>query len=427
MLETVRDTYGNTAATGYTINWFSDCAVGGSDAFLASPFFTTMKPIDLLTERGCKVDLLVRLCSITRPPILRQAMSRSNVRVRYYTDRDFHAKLYIIGDTALVGSANLTDAGLMTNREASVVLSKDRDAGFGDLLSLYEMFWTGAETLTSEIMLQYEAAYRLIGNPTEENEFQKTLEKFVPRAIVPSAKVGSDKVSKERAFLQKYHRKYDEALIPAFQEVGSVFGETGQRRPEFADQDLVIEIGRFLGWCRLVKAPGDQWAETPLAPPTQRRERIIEAIQEWVISTDTRAGDVYDADREVSRIERLREALASPESISSLTYDELFDALLGVHAFNDRLRHVSGGVAGLKRQFAENPLDRIKETLTYLVHGKGLSLERAYDCIQNERWKLVGFGEACVMETLGWMDPNRPPINGRTIKALRYLGFDVHD
>lgn len=41
--------------------------------------------------------------------------------------------------------------------------------------------------------------------------------------------------------------------------------------------------------------------------------------------------------------------------------------------------------------------------------------------------KLAGFGEACVMELLGWMDAERPPINGRTIKALRFLGFDVTD
>lgn len=29
------------------------------------------------------------------------------------------------------------------------------------------------------------------------------------------------------------------------------------------------------------------------------------------------------------------------------------------------------------------------------------------------------------MELLGWVAPGYPPINGRTIKALRFLGFDV--
>jgi len=164
---TLRDTYGNTAATGYTINWFSHCTSVACDAYLASPFFTTEEPIELLTKRGCTVYLLVRLCSTTTPAALRKVLKNPLVRVRYYTDRGFHAKLYIVGSVALVGSANLTDAGLKTNREVSVVLRKDEDSGFGDLVSLYDMFWSSAETLTLDILAQYEQAFRLIGLPKE--------------------------------------------------------------------------------------------------------------------------------------------------------------------------------------------------------------------------------------------------------------------
>lgn len=423
----LRDSYGNTASSGYTINWFSHCTAVACDAYLASPFFTTEEPIELLTQRGCTVHLLVRLCSITTPTVLRKVLRNPLVRVRYYTDRGFHAKLYIVGNVALVGSANLTDSGLKTNREVSVVLRKDENSGFGDLVSLYNMFWSSAETLTPDILTQYEQAFCLIGSPKEEAEFQAKLETLVPAARVPSAKVGSEKVSKERAFLQKYHRKYDEQLIPAFREVEAIFEEFGQRRPEFEGDDPLIEIGRFLGWSRLVQAPGDTWKETSLANPTERRRRVLSSLHAWGTSTDTKAGDMYDADKETSRIRRLREAMASPDTIAALSYDELFEALIGVHAFNDRLRHVAGGASGLKAQFGENSLPRIKATLIHLLHGPGVALNRAYDCIQNEQWKLSGFGEACVMELLGWLDPNRPPINGRTVKALRFFGFDVHD
>ena len=423
----LRDSYGNTASTGYTINWFSHCTSAACDAYLASPFFTTEEPIDLLTKRGCTVHLLVRLCSITTPTVLRKALRNPLVRVRYYTDRGFHAKLYIVGNVALVGSANLTDSGLKTNREVSVVLRKDEDDGFGDLVSLYEMFWSSAETLTPDILTQYELAFRLIGAPKEEAEFQAKLEILVPAARVPTARIGSEKVSKERAFLQKYHRKYDEQLIPAFRAVETIFREFGQRRPEFEGEDQLIEIGRFLGWSRLVQAPGEMWKETSLAEPNERRRRVLASLHTWLTSTDTKAGDMYDAEKETGRIRRLREAMASPETVAALSYDDMFEALIGVHAFNDRLRHVSGGVGGLKAQFAENPLPRIKATLSHLLYGSGVTLNRAYDCIQNEQWKLSGFGEACVMELLGWLDPNRPPINGRTIKALRFFGFDVHD
>lgn len=203
------------------------------------------------------MSLLVRLCSITKPSMLRLALADPRVTVRYYTDRQFHAKLYIIDDVALVGSANLTEAGLTTNREVSVMLKKGRDDGFDDLLPMFSTFWSYADTLTSDVCAQYEAAFKVIGGPQEEANFQKHLEKFVPRVDVPSAKVGSDKVSKERAFIRAYRRKYDEQLIPAFREVEAIFAAFGQRRPEFADSDPIIELGRFLGWTRLVKAPGD--------------------------------------------------------------------------------------------------------------------------------------------------------------------------
>jgi hypothetical protein len=427
MMGGLRECYGNTSTTGYTIDWFNHCTKQASEAYLASPFFTTAEAVNILTKRGCNVHLLVRLCSITTPTALREVLKYPNVRVRYYTDREFHAKLYIAGDVALVGSANLTDTGLKRNREASVVLHRERDLAFDELVALFTMFWSSAETLTTDILTQYELAFRQIGDPNEDANFQKILEGFVPKAEVPNAKVGSERVSKERAFLQHYHRKYDEELIPAFREVEAIFADFGQRRAEFDGEDPIIEIGRFLGWARLVNAPGDAWQATSIAEAPERRGRVISNLQGWVMSSDTTAGDMYYADQEVGRINRLKSEMGGPDTIAALSYDDLFEALIGVHAFYDRLRHVKGGLPGLKAQFEENGLPRIKATLTHLLHGPGVALNRAYDCIRNEQWKLSGFGEAGVMELLGWMDPQRPPINGRTVKALRFFGFDVRD
>lgn len=424
----LRDTYGNSAASGYTINYFSVNAPGASEAFLASPFFSTFEPISTLTARGCKVKLLVRLCSITTPAVLRLALADPLVTVRYYTSRSFHAKLYIIDDTALVGSANLTSSGLMTNREVSVVLRKGRDPGFDALPAMFNLFWDYADVLTREMCDLCEQAFRTIGKAKEEEDFQAFLEKLVPASTPPSAKVGSEIVSKQRSFLQGLRRKYDEELIPAFREVAQVFEETGERRREFANGNPEIELGRFLGWLRIAHAPGDSWVHTALADKTERRARIVRFLTDWIAVEDPTAGDMFDANKEVANIERLQSAFASPQSIERLGYDALFDALVSVHAFYDRLRFVSGGLPGLRIDFAErNTLAAIKDTLTYLLHGRGTALERAYDCIYDERRRLGGFGEACVMELLGWMDDNRPPINGRTVKALRFLGFDVKE
>lgn len=48
------------------------------------------------------------------------------------------------------------------------------------------------------------------------------------------------------------------------------------------------------------------------------------------------------------------------------------------------------------------------------------------NCIFNPEYKLNEFGRSAVQELLGWVNKEGIPIcNGRTVKALRYLGFNV--
>ena len=110
----------------------------------------------------------------------------------------------------------------------------------------------------------------------------------------------------------------------------------------------------------------------------------------------------------------------------------MFDYLTGCHAFLERLRFVSkdfgeelDGVERLRVSFqTDNKFADVVRTVDYLLSGPGDAIERAYDCIYG-RYKLKGFGEACVMELLGWGDPERPPFNNRSIRGIRLLGFDV--
>jgi hypothetical protein len=421
----VRDLYANSKSFGFTLEFFEQRAKRAREAFLAAPFCSSYRAIGLLTKAGCEVRLLVRLCSITTPRVLRQALDDPLVTVRYYTGRDFHPKFYIIDDVALVGSANLTDAALTTNSELSIVLQKDRDPAFGELPSLANWLWDGADSLTDDILVRYEQAFRQIGNPIEETNFQRILHGFVDPVVPPSPKVGSEIVSKRRSFLQSFRRRYDERLIPAFGEVRNVFLEDGRRRPEFRGGHVDIELSRFLGWLRIVHAPGDTWRDSRKLEREQRENRVRQFLPEWHSAGDIAVGDMIYAERELGNIARIRDAFRSSEAISSLSYEEIFDALTGCHAFHDMLRFVGGGLDGLRVDFARrNSLQAIKSTLTHLLHGPSGSLERAYDVIYGGQ-KLQRFGESCTMELLGWMEQGRPPINGRTIKALTFLGFET--
>jgi|JI10StandDraft_1071094.scaffolds.fasta_scaffold285603_1 hypothetical protein len=421
-----RPLYANTRELGFTSSFFEEAAPSAKFAFLACPFFTFYEPIKRLTDAKCHVRLLVRLCEITAPDALQQALNDERVRVRYFTSKDFHAKFYVVDDQALVGSANLTSDGMQKNREVSVVLRRDMDEAFQELTGLFEELWNTADVLNAEVLAHYKEAHQANRSASSDDAFDQHLSKYLDLCAPTTIRVSSSIKSRRRTFLQDFRQRYDEALLPAFREVLRHFVRDGRRRPELATGDLEIELSRFLGWVRVEHAAGETWSEQPLLSETDRSAKIEALLNEWHAARDIESGDMINVDREVENIAGLRDTLRDPDRLQSLSYAAIFQALTACHAFYEMLRFSAGGLPGLSADFAErNSLDKIKETLTYLVHGGGSSLERAYDCIFDPTYRLGRFGEACVMELLGWMDEERPPINGRTIKALRYLGFDV--
>ena len=69
----------------------------------------------------------------------------------------------------------------------------------------------------------------------------------------------------------------------------------------------------------------------------------------------------------------------------------MYEVLCGCDTFCDILVFVSGGLPGLKADFASrNSLTEIQRTVSYLIQGKGLMLERAYD--YDEKWRPCRFG-----------------------------------
>lgn len=422
----LRDVYANSRSSGFTISFFSTAGHGAMDALLASPFYSAYSAVEALSQLGCRVKLLVRLCETTTPDALRKAFQDPNVTVRYYTDRRFHAKLYIIGDSALVGSANLTDAGLNANREVSVVLQRGRDAAFEELPGLYDLLWDSADTLTESVLERYEKAFKTERGGRSDEDFDRKLRNYIDSCEPPNIRVGSEDVSHRRSFLQTFRRKYDELLHPAFTEVRDAFLAAGEHRPEFDTDRIDVEISRFLGWLRVVHAPSESWNDTPLLSRSERAAKLESYRKAWLAAPEVSASDMIQVEGEVDNIRAIESAFMSEEAIDALSYDDLFDVLTGCHAFREMLRFTRGGLEGLRQDFKQrNSLESIKKCLTHLALGTGDPIERAYDCIYDERYRLSRFGEACVMELLGWVEPSYPPINGRTIKALRFLGFDV--
>jgi hypothetical protein len=236
--------------------------------------------------------------------------------------------------------------------------------------------------------------------------------------------VGGKRPTSEKVFLESYRRTYQE-FLSAYHEVETIYRSFDKRQRPDEFVPLRIEIDQFFSFVRGKYATGDTYKHQPLREGEDRREFLRFRIEEWFGQRWE-----YLDDHIVKNIPRIINRLGTASSIQAATMDEIIDALEVCHSFHDRLRFYPGGTEGLWKDFAkDNDLAQIKKVLLYLLHGtEDDFITRMGTCIFDEGYHLHHIGRSIVQELLGWVNKENIPIcNGRTVKALRYLGFNVVD
>ena len=186
-----------------TLNFFMLNASSAPAAQLACPFFTSPEPLQLLRDAGCKnIRLIVRLCAVTSPRALHAAKAMPNTSIRYFTSDAFHAKFYILGNKAMLGSANLTDAGLKANREISITLDA-ADETFDELPAYFDELWEAASVLTDAALERFASWHRSHG-ATAQSDVIDGIEPSSPVTI----NVATHARSRERTYLETFRREY---------------------------------------------------------------------------------------------------------------------------------------------------------------------------------------------------------------------------
>lgn len=387
---------------------------------LACPFFSNSSLVRDTLKRGCSVKLIVRLTAATRPDELAEVLNL-HAAVRYFTSSRFHAKLYIFGnDVALVGSANLTDSGVQSNREVCVGVERE-DPRFDQLVQLFQAYWDDAQVLDREALGRFRAicnANKISGEAALETEIKNALGDVSPGGGVL---VGGPVKSREQVYLDDYKRGYQGFLL-AFRKLKGIYGEFNQRQQPEDVVPLRIEIDQFFSFIRETFAQGDTYQAMPLlhGPELDRNARTY--IERWF------AQRWRYLDENIPRnYANISMGLGTPEKIASADYDGLLDSLMVCHAFRETLRFHKGAEPALRRDFMrDNTQVQVKKTLTYLLFGQDDFISRMGNCIFNPEYALSWFGRSCVQETFGWVNSEDIPIcNGRTVKSMRFLGFDV--
>lgn len=419
----MRRIYSNGPDKDFVINPFNRLISGSGRLFVAAPYVTKTDELARAAHAGKSIDLLVGLNPSTSPEALSAVHGLPNLRIRYYTRR-FHAKIYLADQVAMVGSSNLTNGGLISNREATIWLDRDEDADATDeLRTLFVELWDSARVLTTEKLNDFRLAVDSLLRTGPDPD--ALIENAVGKAEPVNINVASKKKTAERIFLDALQRQVNEQYRPAFEEVTNLLRENHFRRSELADVGIANETNRFLNWVRLTYAPGDEtWQATPRRTQEERRAEILRLGGEWSVTDKNQIPNNY-----FDWLYQVQTVFGAPAAIEAASKDTLTQGLLSLHAFSEQTRFVKGGTTALPGAFwaaNNNDLHRVKRTLSYLIHGPGDFIERLHDVLYDARSKLGMFGKFCSLELYGTVKPERcPPMNGRMAKALRYLGFDV--
>lgn len=401
---------------------FEDNLRKAKEIFLAAPYFTIAEPIVAAANAGKRVQLLIGLNSSTSPEAISKIYNVPNLTARYLTHR-FHAKIFIFDDLAFIGSANITDGGLIANREAVIRLDPNDDAVIiQDTKELFQELWESALEITLEKLNQFRQARRSLSLPKLTPD--EMIENIIGRAEPNTINAASKHRTSQQLFLESLRRQIQSYRM-AFEEISEILVKQNLRRPELAEIGLFNEANRFLNWVRLTKAiGGDSWKFAPVLSQNERKAAITGFAQDWVSQTDSKVPQDY-----IDWLQRVQTVFASIETIDSASKDELTQALMSLHAFAEQLRFVKGGLQNLPSEFwtaNSNDMAKVKKSISYLLFGSEDFTTRLYKYLFTRHIKLAGFGKSCALEIFGTIKPNEaPPMNGRMAKALKFLGYDV--
>jgi hypothetical protein len=409
--------FSNGPLKDFVVKPYEDLVSRSSRVYAAAPYVTETGELLEAARKGKAVDLLVGLNSSTSPDALKAIIDEPNIRIRYYTDR-FHAKIYLFDDAALVGSSNLTDGGLRSNREATVLLRAPDDAEIiQELRTIFNGLWEPAPVLTQHRLKTFADAYKRHPRPDIDGFIQAAVGKSVP----PNISIESQQKNAERIFLESLRKQVAE-YRNSFNEVTAILGESHLKRPELDGLDAAMQTDRFLNWVRNSYAIKGTWEDAPLRPSSERRSEIITLGKEWAQPDRESTPEGY-----VTGINRIREVFGAVDRIDDASKQVLTEGLAAIHAFAEHYRYEKKEVGLLVAFWNDNDGDvlKVKKSLKYLIYGGSEFEERLHDVLYGGL-KLRGIGPSSALELYGTLKPQEcPPINGATAKALRYLGFNV--
>jgi len=386
------------------------------------------------------------------PGVIAWFLDRSylgNLKCRLISDF-YHPKvIWWCGLGAYIGSANLTNRAWVKNIEVGTFLSQEDLAASGmdvQLQSIFDEIHDRSHAIGREYLRHLDALVK--ARKALQDEIDKLAGQFKSMRFFPpgDAFVNSGRPSSKQLRKEAFQRQRLR-LMEAIEELKpSVLASSA--RPHWLSPAAAegVQIDQFLFAYHAYNVRGfnnKEHVERVHAQNKLRRQDAIKEAVKWWSAADYPYVDIATMANVTAP--RLQELFARGK-LPTLNLDEFCEAMSGVHAVQQFVMNKANADMGLPpKQEMTTKLRRHGEllwtkrssagkstlqTLSYVIWGSDQeSIEtRLWNGSEDNKWALPWTRIATLGDILGWARPDDyAPVNGRSVKALRALGFDVVD
>jgi hypothetical protein len=311
--------------------------------------------------------------------------------------RGLHAKLFVVDDSVLLTSANLTVAAFSRRHEVGVMLTGE---AANSAINLFARWWKAAEEVTKEAVLALPR--RQLSSAGEDG--REDLPDPIPLPNDPGNFGGSQFISR---FMD-----YPE-FLDCYREMVAIYASLPRL---WQDLPIYLETDAFMDYLYHHDGkPSKPYLKLPPRKlnPLQQRSEVLKFARRF------QASDRAGSDNRQWRSERQKrvQILLSPTNSSKLDRKGITEVARLLNCMGD---------ARVRDRFLKHPQNSIaivRDAWSLLLHSNNrLPTGEMAACAE----ALYGFKRSGVQELLGWYKPNDFPLrNQNTNAGMRFLGYSV--
>jgi len=229
--------------------------------------------------------MIVRLDHGTNAIRLKEIVNLPNVFVRYFTGTRFHPKFYLFKNgIGIIGSSNLTNAGLMNNNEANISIPVDSPI-YDELEKQFNIYWVNARVLDINVLNKYIETCDKNQNELDKmkNKIDESIKNEFGIIEYSDTNYSKEFFDKRELYIEDFKRSY-QLFLTNFAFLRKTYETTKMRKINEEILPLRIEIDQLTNWIRANKCHKTEYENAPILDGENLKNNIIVNIKEFITS-----------------------------------------------------------------------------------------------------------------------------------------------